>query len=450
MSRMSSSGLVGRSLSESSGPRPSTTWQRPTWGPWTSTAGEMGARRWRPWIFLALLVLLTLLWRLPFGARAGDATAPPAGPPVAVEGDVPTSIGESGGGGPTGSEPGALAVGAVGAAGERDSGPEPLAPTIGADGIARPTVRILAPEPGTLVTGTVWVRWESAASAPIEATEIHVDGRQIVRLIDERSEKKLDMRYFDGGDHVIEVMVYDGNRRKGSDQRTIRVRNPTFALQRVNRKSRMVRNGEELVIELVTNGTGFALRADLEAIDSALDEKAIEWTEIEPGHWQLTYRLSEENQRPDGSYWMAVTLEDKEEPSIHETEHVRVELDNQARGSGLREVFEMHCGVYRPDPVPPAGRESPRLLRVEGASEARVGEPLRLRLVWDGAPGRSSRFLRLSADGFAGHFVLHGKCGLEDTLEIVPKAVTDEPLHLAIWPSEGLPVVHYLSVAPAL
>lgn len=343
-----------------------------------------------------------------------------------------------------------------------------LKPNVGLDGIVRPAVRILEPKDGALATQALMLRWESALAEGVEeeAVEIRIDGRRIMRLDAPVNERLLNTRFLgEEGLHTIEVTLYDTNRRKGHDSVEVRVRNPSFALERLSRRSGEASAGSEVVIEVTTTGHGFVPSVDLSSLDSGFDPERVRWEMVEEStddstrrygslgssRQLLEYSISPENQRPDGSYWVTVTLEDREEASIQDTERVRIELRNHAVEGSLRDAFQVSCGVYRPDPVPPAGHASPRLEAVEGPASARVGEPLALSLRWDTQEGRGDRFLRLSADGFRGHYVMHGRCGLEDTLELDPRRATDDaPYRLVIWPSEGLPRVHEVTVDPAI
>ena len=315
-----------------------------------------------------------------------------------------------------------------------------------------PQLEILEPRSGEVLTGTVLLRWRGETPAGFGGLEVRIDGRKVFNFQDPTWEKTLDTSFLPEGEHTLEIRLRDVDRRQGIARVGVRIRKPQFALLRIaERRPGDLANGQEVVMDVATNGQEFDPRADFSALDSAFDPARVHWQQRPDaaGALEVRYRISEENQRPDGNYWVTISLADQQAPQVEQSKKLVVTLANQPPLTGRRpRPVDIPCAVFRPEALPPtAAGESP--FEVSGPATARVGERVALRLAWKTSPQETERrFLRVSVDGLFGYFALLGSCGADDLITVKAEQVTADPLRLAIWPDQGLPAVHQLRIAP--
>ena len=334
-------------------------------------------------------------------------------------------------------------------------GQEDVPPEISKEGW--PEVEILQPQDGDIVTGQVELRWRGDAPAGIGEIEIRVDNRRMFHFSEPTWQRTLDTSFLDEGTHRLEIRLVDTDRRRGFAHVDFTVRKPQFALLRVaHQDGAPVANGDEAVITVSTSGGEFEPRADFSALDSAFDATRVRWRESRRGDgvYEVRYRLSEANARPDGSYWVTITLQDPVAPQIRQNKQLVVELRNHLeagtprRRVGHQRPLDIPCAVYRPEAIPPS-RGTPAPFVISGPEVAKLGAEVELTLDWLGEMDASQqRFLRVSVDGLYGYFALLGSCGSGDRITVKPQQVGDAPLRLAIWSDQGLPAVHTLRVEP--
>ncbi len=315
-----------------------------------------------------------------------------------------------------------------------------------------PHLEILQPRDGDVLSGTVLLRWRGEAPAGFGGIEVRIDRRRVFHFLEPTWEKTFDTSFLPEGEHTLEIRLMDVDRRQGIETVKVRVRRPQFALLRVaQRDPGAVVNGQEVVVEVATNGQEFDPKADFSALDSNFDGSRVHWqkSSTQEGALEVRYRISELNQRPDGSYWVTISLADQLAPQVEQSKKLLVTLSHPTPPiSRSARPVNIPCAVFRHEALPPAsGRESP--FEVRGPSSVRVGEQVSLQLVWkEESQDIERRFLRVSVDGMRGYFALLGSCGADDRITIQAEHLTSQTLRLAIWPDEGLPAVHGLRVNP--
>lgn len=312
-----------------------------------------------------------------------------------------------------------------------------------------PHVEILQPRPGETLTGSVLLKWRGETPAGFGELEIRVDQRRVFQFLEPTWERALDTSFLPEGDHTIEIRLMDVDRRRGFARVDVTVRKPQFALLRVaHRGDGVGSNGREVVIDVSTSGEEFEPRADFSALDSDFDPARVRWRADpqDAGKLELSYRITDTNRRPDGNYWVDVALGDPQGAPIEQRKKLLVQLANrqQRRATGGK-LLDIPCAIFRPEAVPPAPAVGAPFT-VRGPSRVKVGSNVELSLDWQETTARP--LLRVSVDGLFGHFVLLGSCGASDRVPIEALNVTDQPLRLALWPEQGLPVVHELSIVP--
>lgn len=315
-----------------------------------------------------------------------------------------------------------------------------------------PHLEILYPREGDVLTGTVQLRWRGETPAGFGGIEVRIDRRRVFHFLEPTWEKTFDTSFLPEGKHTLEIRLKDVDRRQGIEKVDVWVRRPQFALLRVAQlEPEALANGQEVVIEVATNGQDFEPKADFSALDSDFDPARVHWQRhgAQEGALQVRYRISQLNRRPDGNYWVTITLADELAPQVEQSKKLMVALANRTMSisRGERPV-EIPCAVFRPEALPPASSvESP--FEVRGPTAVRLGEQVPLQLLWkERMPDAERRFLRLSVEGLFGYFALLGSCGADDSITIQAEQVATQPLRLAIWPDEGLPVVHELRIHP--
>lgn len=314
-----------------------------------------------------------------------------------------------------------------------------------------PEVEILEPQPGAVLTGPVLLRWRGDTPAGFGGLEIRVDRRRVFQFHEPTWEKMLDTSFLPEGEHTLEIRLMDVDRRRGFASVDVTVRKPQFALLRVARPAgEAVSNGHEVVVAVTTSGTEFEPRADFSALDSAFDPARVRWRESprEAGSYEVRYRLSEGNTRPDGPYWVYITLADQQAPSVVQGKQLVVDLQNSPRQRRTQQrPIDISCAVFRPEAVPPSrGTTTP--LSLSGPTTAKIGQDTELTLDWQGDSEAGRGLVRVTVDGLFGHFALLGSCGAGDSIAVRPLEVGEAPLRLAVWSDLGLPAVHTLEVVP--
>lgn len=320
-----------------------------------------------------------------------------------------------------------------------------------------PEVEILEPRDGDVVTGQVELKWRGDTPAGFGEIEIRVDDRRVFHFNEPTWQRSLDTSFLDEGTHRLEIRLMDAGRRRGFANVEFTVRKPQFALLRVAHQDAVsVANGDEAVITVTTSGAEFDPRADFAALDSAFDPSRVRWRESRRGAgvYEVRYRVAPENTRPDGSYWVTITLQDPVAPGIQQSKQLVVELRNHLeagtprRRVGRQRPLDIPCAVYRPETIPPS-RGTPAPFEISGPAVAKLGSEVELTLDWvDEVAESQQRFLRVSIDGLYGYFALLGSCGSGDSIAVRPQQLGEAPLRLAVWSDQGLPVVHTLRVEP--
>jgi hypothetical protein len=306
-------------------------------------------------------------------------------------------------------------------------------------------LRWLSPRPGERLTGTVELAWD-APEIPLDTLEIWFDGRRLTQTNPADRRRVVNTRFLNEGEHTFELRATDTTGRSLVARVGVVVHNPDFGILSIPRP-KPVANGGELRLEVRTRGKGFEPTVDLSPLDSRFAPEDVRWSSAGGGLLQLSYRLSQDNQRPDGSYLLRVRLLDAAGSGIEESSSVRVTLRNYPPRRLDRPPVDIRCAVFRPEPLPASAEGMVTLERVVGPASAGVGEPLTLRLQWSSPPPPEERFLRVSIDGVEGYFALHGTCGLRDEIPLVARRASgEEPFRIAFWPGKGLPAVYTLRV----
>lgn len=314
------------------------------------------------------------------------------------------------------------------------------------EGTKTPGLHWLSPRDGDRLTGTVELTWELGPDA-LRSLDVWVDDRHLLKVAPSDHQRVINTEYLENGLHQFELRAVDvtGKPRRAAVQ--VRVHNQDFSILRISRPQAALANGEELVLDITTRGSGFLPQADLTLIDSAFDPERISWTQPEPRVHRLQYRLSTTNQRPDGQYRVGVSLVDEIEPSIRERATARVDLSNTPPFPSKQPPVDISCSVFRPEPLLPSDETAHTLERIEAPTRVAVGAPISLRLHWATPEAGNERFLRVSIDGVRGYFALHGSCSLRDEIPLVAQRPSGaDGYRIAVWPGNGLPVVHRLVV----
>jgi len=310
-------------------------------------------------------------------------------------------------------------------------------------------IRWLTPQPKERLTGSVELRWE-VFRQEITVLDVWIDERHLLQVAPTADRRVINTKYLSNGPHRLELRAIDKAGRSLRASVDVRVHNSDFSILRVSRPQTPLKNGEEFMLEVTTRGSGFEPQADFTAADSAFDARQVSWNQLSPTVYRLRYRLSSKNERPDGSYRAQISLVDQTEPSIRKHTTTRIEVRNTPLFSNTEPPVEISCGkVFRPDPLLPSDETTRTLERIEGPARVVVGEPVNLRLHWAPLAADGQRFLKVSVDGVKGYFALHGACSQRDEIPLVALRPSGaEGYRIAIWPRNGLPVVHRLIAVP--
>ena len=116
------------------------------------------------------------------------------------------------------------------------------------------------------------------------------------------------------GEDTFTITAYDKEANSSSVKGSVIVDNtpPTSSFTFINLDpDNIYENGDYVHIRVInTNETGLKLKADFSSIDSYYIPSSETWTDNQDGTYDIVYKISENNTRPDGQYLVPITLYD--------------------------------------------------------------------------------------------------------------------------------------------
>lgn len=179
--------------------------------------------------------------------------------------------------------------------------------------IAEFGIMIAAPQTDTTRSGSIEV-----VVVPLELNELEVDNLTVwLGDIPAFTDTKLptsfvlDTTEYDNGPLDIKATAHIGD-VAAEDEVQVILENASFRFKNVYSNDYVYSNGDEVTIFLSTGKPGMEFTASFAAIDSDYSQGSEEVYEIGGGKYMLSYIVSGENSRPDGSYPVPITATDGE------------------------------------------------------------------------------------------------------------------------------------------
>lgn len=289
---------------------------------------------------------------------------------------------------------------------DTDQSPEVAPPDVPDEDDDNPTeavlVEIVEPVNGQTVRGPTTVRL-----VPIGVTEREVDFVNLVvndstvyNDVKLPTEIVLDTRQHGSGPMTIEAVAKDGF-ENGSHRIRVQPDNPPISFAEVTPREPFVRNGEVLSIEVEIDGPAeVKVTADLSAIDSNYQPGMETAYPLGASRYALTYIVSEDNNRRDGTYTVPLTV------AISGWEVTYTQLQVTLRNGGTAPIF-VPGGIFvdHAIPSPTTGNTDPAPMLDLSNSVILTGGSSQIAVDFSNHPNRSDVIgIIVGVEGTVGHY----------------------------------------------